>query len=122
MEEGKITLLRLWCGEMIMGRTAPSGNQFAHVLEDPRTVIMAPTMRGDVRVAIRPVCTPFECARLEKSMTVPFTQVMYALDESEIEKELLDGYRSEVSGIKIATGGDMAVVNATKGQGGDFQL
>ena len=126
MEEGKIVLLRLYSGEMIMGRESAQGDalqaKFAHVLKDPRSVMMAPTMRGDVRVAIRPVCTPFECTRLEKELTVPFNQVFFSLDESEIEKELLDGYRSEVTGIRIATGGDVAVVNSTKGQGGEFSL
>lgn len=52
---------------------------------------------------------------MEKNLTVPFTQIMYTLTEDEIEKELVGGYKSEISGIKIATGGDVAVVNSTKG-------
>jgi len=84
--------------------------------------MMVPTMRGDVHVAIKPVCAPFTVKRLEKNLTVPFTQIMYTLTEDEIEKELVGGYKSEISGIKIATGGDVAVVNSTKGQGGEFTL
>ena len=56
--------------------------------------MMVPTMRGDVHIVIKPVCSPFSVKRLEKSLTVPCNQVMFKLDQSEIDKELVNGYKS----------------------------
>ena len=56
--------------------------------------MMVPTMRGDVNIVIKPVCSPFAVKRLEKSLTIQRSQVMFKLDQSEIDNELVNGYKS----------------------------
>lgn len=121
MENENIVVLRLYSGEMIIGKL----NQFSdglsdrqYELEDPRSIMMVPTMRGDVHVVMKPVCSPFAVKRLEKSLTVQHDQVMFRLDQSEIDKELVNGYKSEISGIKIASVADTLAVTANQPQGG----
>ena len=75
---------------------------------------MVPTMRGDIHIAMKPVCAPFAVKRLEKSLMVPFWQVMFKLDQSEIDKELVNGYKSEISGIKIASTADTMAIAANQ--------
>ena len=85
--------------------------------------MMVPTMRGDVHIVIKPVCSPFSVKRLEKSLTVQCDQVMFKLDQSEIDKELVNGYKSEISGIKIASTADtMAIATNQRKGGGEFVL
>lgn len=87
-------------------------------LKDPRTIMMVPTMRGDIHIAMKPVCAPFAVKRLEKEIAVPLSQVMFKLDQSEIDKELVNGYKSEISGIKIASTADTMAIAANQQQGG----
>lgn len=121
MENENIVVLRLYSGEMIIGKL----NQFSdglsdrqYELEDPRSIMMVPTMRGDVHIVMKPVCSPFAVKRLEKSLTVLCDQVMFRLDQSEIDKELVNGYKSEISGIKIASAADTMAITANQQQGG----
>lgn len=79
---------------------------------------MVPTMRGDVHVMMKPVCAPFSVERLKKNFTVPFSQVMFVLAPDEIDKELVNGYKSEISGIKIASVSDTMAINSSNGKGG----
>ena len=117
-----ITMLRLYGGDLLIGK-AVRGGEGVYALEDPRMVMMVPTMRGEVHVAMRPVCAPFKCDRLEKRLDVPYGQVMFAIGQDELEKELADGYRSEVSGIKIATAAETAgVLAASQPKAGEFTL
>ena len=87
-------------------------------LEDPRSIMMVPTMRGNVHIVIKSACSPFAVKRLEKSLTVQCDQVMFKLDQSEIDKELVNGYKSEISGIKIASTADTMAIAANQRQGG----
>lgn len=116
----EIALLKLYGGEMIIGEIAISGIS-EYAITNPRIVAMVPTMAGDVRVMMAHVCEPFKVERLKKRMDIPVTNVMYIIHESELEKELIDGYKSEVSGIKIASADEIASVAANK-NGGDFTL
>lgn len=129
MEDENIVILRLYSGEMVIGRDTSSAGLSAETrvgydLEDPRSIIMVPTMRGDVHIAMKPVCAPFSVKRLEKRLTVPFGQVMFMLSQPEIDKELLNGYKSEISGIKIASTADAMALAADKMEkgGGEFVL
>ena len=124
MENENVTVLRLYSGEMIIGVEDPlEGNSAKPIfteyrLKDPRTIVMVPTMRGDIHIAMKPVCAPFAVKRLEKEIAVPLGQVMFKLDQSEIDKELVNGYKSEISGIKIASAADAMAISANKQQGG----
>lgn len=124
MENNNVTVLRLYSGEMIIGMEDPLVENsekpiFAkYRLKDPRSIVMVPTMRGDIHIAMKPVCAPFSVKRLEKELAVPFGQVMFKLDQSEIDKELVNGYKSEISGIKIASTADTMAIAANQQQGG----
>ena len=119
MENENVTVLRLYSGEMIIGvethqdkNAAPKTTLTGYELKDPRAIVMVPSMMGDIHIAMKPVCSPFAVKRLEKDLVVPFGQVMFKLDQSEIDKELVNGYKSEISGIKIASAADTMAITA----------
>lgn len=110
-----------------MGKEVPqtdlsSTTYSGYRLEDPRAVIMVPTMSGDLHVAMKPVCAPFAVERLKKGLSVPYAQVMFKLDQDEVDKELVNGYKSEITGIKIASAADTAALTSPNKQqtGGEF--
>ena len=115
-----IVLARLYNGEMIMGEessdTKLATDEFVD-LRNPRIVMFLHTMGGGGQVAITSVCAPFNVKRLKDSLRLSRHQVMFWLSEDEIDKELVAGYKSEVSGIKVASAADVAALNATKGPG-----
>lgn len=119
MENENIKIVRLFNGEMIIGKKIESCNLSCEVeygcsLEDPRSIVMMPTMRGDVHIALKPICAPFSIKRLEKNFCVPYNQIMFTLEQSEIDKELINGYKSEISGIKIASVSDTLAINSNQ--------
>ena len=78
---------------------------------------MMPTMAGTMSIALKPVCFPFACSRLKEKLSIEKSQVMYELSDAagEIDKELVDGYKAEVSGIKIASAAETAsIASASK--------
>ena len=85
---------------------------------DPRSIVMVPTMRGDIHIAMKPVCAPFAVKRLEQEIRLRSDQVMFSLSQGEIDKELVNGYKSEISGIKIASVSDTMAINSSNGKGG----
>lgn len=111
MEE-KIVMLRLYNGDTIIGKTSSAEDSEKIDLVDPRAIAIVPTMSGSVRVALGSVCEPFNVKRLKESFSVQKSQVMFELSEDEIDKELLNGYKSEISGIKIASAAETASLNA----------
>ena len=116
----EIVMLRLYNGDMIIGKRVwnePLSCNFNldYILENPRAIAIMPTMSGGVKIAIGSVCEPFRVERLKKRISINSAQVMFALNEDEIDKELVNGYKSEISGIKIATTADTAAINSTKG-------
>lgn len=110
--EKKIVLVKLFNGEMILGGISGDGNMFNTDLSDPRVVAMVPTMTGSVKVALASVCEPFASPRLEKTLSIPKAQIMFTLEEDEIDPELINGYKSEISGIKIASAAETASINS----------
>lgn len=114
MNQDKIVLVKLFNGDMVMGKiqTSDAISRDYH-LKDPRLVVMAPTMAGDVRLLITTICAPFKVKRLDEDFTVPGIQTMFVLREDEIGKELIDGYKSEISGIEIATPSQTAAINSS---------
>lgn len=122
---GKVVLLKLFSGDMVIG--APSAddalapNLLNYELDDPRMLFIMPDMRGDVHVGIKPVCAPFKSERLAKHIKIPRVQVMFELGEDELDVELVNGYKSEVSGIKIASTSEAVAINS-HAKGGEFSL
>lgn len=100
-----IVLMKLYNGEYIIGEDAGIDRDDITTLKSPRLVVMMPTMNGAMGIALKPVCFPFTSKRLKDSFEVRMAQVMYVLHDElgEIEKDIVNGYKSEVSGVKIAT-------------------
>ena len=110
----EIVLVKLFSGDMILGekdQSNASPEELNTNLKNPRMVAIAPTMTGQVRIALGSVCEPFNVKRLKEFISIPKTQIMFELSEEEIDMELVNGYKSEVSGIKIASASDMAALN-----------
>ena len=119
----QIELFKLYNGEYIIGEVTtadPSVDATETVMKNPRQVIMMPTMSGSMSIVLKPVCFPFTSKRLKDELTVQNNQVMFTLFDSlgEIEKEIVDGYKSDISGIKIATAAETASI----ANGGDIIL
>lgn len=118
-KSSEIVLLRLYNGDMIIGERynepLSCNLNFDYDLANPRAIAVMPTMSGGVKIAMGSICEPFRVERLRKRITINVSQVMFALSEDEIDKELVNGYKSEISGIKIATAADTAAINSTKG-------
>lgn len=114
MEEN-IVLLKLYNGEMLIGKTSLSigDDNINYILSDPRSVGIIPTMTGSVQIAITSICAPFKVKRLKEEIKIASSQVMFCLTEDEIDNELINGYKSEISGIKIASSADMASLNSS---------
>ena len=112
----EIILVKLYGGDLIIGKKSneqtSSFIQNEITLLDPRAIVIAPTMTGDVRVAIASVSEPFKVKRLKEKLVVPKVQIMFELAEDEIDKELINGYKSEISGIRIASVSETASINS----------
>ena len=121
MEKDKsIVLHKLFNGAFIIGEQAnalpeDANGQTAFELDNPRQIIMATSPSGNVRIICTEVTVPFDVPRLKKHLSVPKEQVMFSLDESEIDKELLNGYMSDISGIQMPSSAQTAAV---AGKGG----
>ena len=115
-----IILLKLFNGEMIIGEEDEKAWNLScelktgYKLSNPRSVGIIPTMTGSVQIAMTSICAPFKVTRLKEYIYIPNEQVMYELHENEIDNELINGYKSDVSGIKIATSSDMTKLNESK--------
>lgn len=108
-----ISILKLYNGDYIIGSISSNDESSKTlVLNDPRSFIMMPTMSGNLQVALRPVCVPFKSSRLDKEISIRRDQVMFILNEDEIDKEVINGYRSEVTGIKMASTADLSKFTA----------
>ena len=122
----EIKLLKLYNGEMIIGEEVMI--DLAHELKtgykmnNPRVVGILPTMTGSVQIAMTSVCAPFKVKRLKDYIFIPNEQVMFELTSSEIDSELINGYKSEISGIKIASAADMNAINGAQKSQNDFIL
>ena len=115
MEECKIELDKLYSGEYIIGEvnynTESVDDSFIS-MKNPRQLIMMPSMSGSMSIALKPICFPFASKRLKDSVALEKSQIMFRLfDElGEIDKEIINGYKSEISGIKIASTAETASI------------
>lgn len=114
---GKIVLMKLYNGEYIIGEDIGLEGDDITALKSPRLVVMMPTMKGSMGIALKPVCFPFTSLRLKDRFEVRMSQVMYVLHDElgEIEKDIVDGYKSEVSGIKLASPEEAAAYSKPSG-------
>ena len=110
MENNKAVMVKMYNGDFVMGTVDKDAieDNATIVLNDPRNFIMAPTINGTVGVALRPMVAPFKVPRLEKAIEIRRDQVMFMLDESELDNDIVNGYKSEISGIKIASAAEAA--------------
>lgn len=100
MGKGKISLVRLYSGEHVIGEETGRENG-GPVLANPREISLVPSMGGQVGLAFRPVCMFGE--KCKKELSLRIGQVMVEVPEDELPKELVNGYLSEVSGIAVAS-------------------
>ena len=117
MENSKVVIVKMYNGDFVMGTVDKDAieDNATIMLNDPRNFIMAPTMNGTVGVALRPIAAPFKVPRLEKTIEIRKDQMMFILDEDEIDSEVVNGYKSEISGIKIASAVEAAsIASASK--------
>lgn len=121
----KIKLVKLFSGDLIIGSVEEPDNktmmEFNVNLYNPRQVAIVPTMNGTMRVALGSVCEPFNVKRLKEFISIPKSQVMLVLEENELDNELVNGYKSEVSGIKIASLSDAKALNDAS-SANDFRI
>lgn len=115
----KIVMLRLYGGEMVMGEVNPvQGDPGKVSLLNPRVFAVMPSFGGQVHAGFRPV-SMFD-KDLDKEVAVSSAQVWFETPSEKIPKEIVDRYFSEVSGINIASGADIAAVSGAKP--GEFKL
>lgn len=111
MTETKIELIKLYNGDYVIGELETENeNKIAY--KNPRLLVMMPTMSGSVQMGIKPLTFPFKCKRLSDHIDIETSQILYRLYDSsnEIDGEIIKGYNSEVTGIKIASAKDTAAV------------
>ena len=111
MTNEKIVMLKLYNGDFIIGaiENVDDSSNAVH-LNDPRLFSLMPSMSGGISVSLSPICSPFNVIRLKRGCDIAKKQIMFMLDEDEIDNELVNGYRSEVSGIKIASSAETASI------------
>ena len=109
MEKEKVVMLKLYNGDFIMGTVESMLADLTNIrLENPRNFTIMPSMAGGLQVALQPISAPFKSQRLKKEVEIRKDQVMFILDEDEIDNEVVNGYKAEVSGIKLASAADAA--------------
>jgi len=109
----EIVLLKLYNGEYIIGKF-DSEFEDKLLLKEPRVIFMVPTRTGEMAAMVKPICFPFTSNRLKESIEIYKSQIEFQLYDKmgEIEKDLLDGYNSEISGIEIASASTLNAIDA----------
>ena len=111
MENEKVVMLKLYNGDFMIGTIDSESKDDSNIyLNDPRDFAIMPTMAGGIQVALRPICSPFKSNRLKKACEVRKDQILFILNEDEIDNEVVNGYKSEISGIKIASAAETASI------------
>lgn len=98
----KLVMLRLYGGEYVMGELDESGapSILFTTLLNPRIFTFSPAFNGGMRAAFLPVCVFDEKKR--ESTQIHTSQIWLTIPEENLPKEIVNGYRSEISGIKLA--------------------
>jgi hypothetical protein len=122
MNESKIVLVKLYCGDYIIGEVSKDCAMQGHLsLDNPRIFGIVPTSTGSIGIVFQSVC-PFS-KKCKKHMDILNQEIMCRVEEDELEKEILNGYKSEVTGIKIASAAESIAINGeSKTNPGEFVL
>ena len=122
----EIELLKLYNGEYIIGKNNAVEFQGDDkiTLKDPRIIFMVPTRTGEMAAMVKPICFPFTSQRLKESIEIYKSQIEFRLFDKlgEIEKDLIDGYNSEVAGIEIASAADLNAMTGKNTNAGGLIL
>ena len=111
MENEKVVMLKLYNGDFMIGTIDSETKDDSKIyLNDPRDFAIVPTMAGSIQIALRPICSPFKSNRLKKACEVRKDQILFMLNEDEIDNEVVNGYKSEISGLKIASAAETASI------------
>lgn len=108
MSNDKIEIVKLVSGDYIIGKYE-THDDISVTLNEPRIIVMLPTRTGEMGVMFKPVCFPWTSQRLKDKIVIKESQIVFHLYdyENEIEKQFIDGYLAEISGIQIASTADM---------------
>ena len=118
---GEIVLVKLYSGDYIIGETSTNCFEKGKLcLDNPRVFGVVPTMSGQVSVVFQSVCMFSKKAK--KHISLNENEIMCKVGEDELGKELVNGYKSEITGIRIASAAESAAINGDSGKGGDFIL
>ena len=118
---GEIVLVKLYSGDYIIGETSANCIEKGKLcLVNPRIFGIVPTMSGQVSVVFQTVCMFSKKAK--KHIDLNENEIMCKVGEDELSKKLVNGYKSEITGIRIASAAESAAINSDSGKGGDFIL
>lgn len=109
----KIALVKLYNGDFIMGECTENTTDTHLCMQNPRQLMMMPTMAGTMSMALKPICFPFRCERLKGEVRLESNQILFTMWEDEIDNDIINGYKSEVSGITIASAAEAASIAST---------
>ena len=102
----KIKIIRTIQGEYFIGEVANSDGGICETdkitLNHVRKLASQMTMNGAAAVMLIPVCIPINIKPID-TIEVPKSFVLFDIDEDNVQKELIDEYKSEISGIKIVS-------------------
>ena len=115
MKEMKIALVKLYNGDFIIGECDET-TMTVHILcmQNPRQLMMMPIMTESISgMVLKPICFPFRCERLKDRISIDISQILFIMWEDEIDTDVVNGYKSEVSGIKIANAAEAASITST---------
>ena len=115
----KINIYKLYSGGVIIGEL-DSENENEYVLSNPRNIAPQMTMQGYVLAMSELI--PHKIITSKKIDTVNLlkSQVMIVVDETDVIKEIIDEYRSDISGIDIVSGVNTDLLKTDPPKGGDI--
>ena len=98
----KLAMLRLYGGEYVMGELDESYSDSLIYMKllNPRIFMCSPTFDGSMRAGFAPLCI-FDEKKTAETL-IHKSQVWLTIPEENLPNDIVNGYRSEISGIKIA--------------------
>ena len=105
----KVKLVRTMSGEYLLA-TVDSASESVETLhlKNVRKLSIGMSMTGQASVALIPIC-PFSTKKLEE-IDINRSQIMFTVDEAELQSEVVTSYKSEISGITLAPKGASDII------------
>lgn len=126
MENTEVIMLRLYNGDYIIGEYSNdtnnvdenviTDNDVIH-LKNPREFVFMPSIGGSVSAGFRPLCL-FDTSSKER-VAIRKDQIMITVKNVEVPKEIENGYRSNISGISIASPTDIPNIDGSNNESGN---